>query len=148
LPQPSTGDIFVDVEGDPFVAPHGLEYLTGVSIKSENGGVEFDQRWALHTGEEKTALEVFIDFALARVEKYPGAMSTTSARTSLRPLNACRRAMPRADQNWTNCCAVGVSWTCMLSCARAFASAWSVMVSRSWKLCMVSSAGWTCETPA
>lgn len=73
LPEPSAGDIFLDFEGDPFVAPHGLEYLTGVSIKNENGGVEFNQRWALHTGEEKAALEAFIDFALARVQKHPGA---------------------------------------------------------------------------
>jgi predicted RecB family nuclease len=72
LPGPSAGDIFLDFEGDPFVAPHGLEYLTGVSIKNENGGVEFNQRWALHGGEEKAALEAFIDFALARVQKHPG----------------------------------------------------------------------------
>ncbi|MBR0969704.1 TM0106 family RecB-like putative nuclease [Bradyrhizobium japonicum] len=73
LPEPSVGDIFLDFEGDPFVAPHGLEYLTGVSIKNENGEIEFNQRWALHAGEEKAALEAFIDFALARVQKYPGA---------------------------------------------------------------------------
>jgi len=73
LPAPSGGDMFLDFEGDPFIAPHGLEYLTGVSIKNENGGVEFNQRWAMHTGEEKAALEAFIDFALARVQKDPGA---------------------------------------------------------------------------
>lgn len=73
LPEPSAGDIFLDFEGDPFVAPHGLEYLTGVSIKNEDGGTEFNQRWALNTGEEKAALEAFIDFALARVQKHPGA---------------------------------------------------------------------------
>ena len=73
LPQPSIGDIFLDFEGDPFVAPHGLEYLTGVSIKDENGEVEFNQRWALDAGEEKAAFEAFIDFALARVQKHAGA---------------------------------------------------------------------------
>ncbi|MGY4478640.1 TM0106 family RecB-like putative nuclease [Bradyrhizobium sp. USDA 3364] len=73
LPEPSAGDIFLDFEGDPFVAPHGLEYLTGVSIKSESGEVEFNQRWALDAGEEKAALEAFIDFALARVQQHPGA---------------------------------------------------------------------------
>lgn len=73
LPQPSIGDIFLDFEGDPFVAPHGLEYLTGVSIKNENGGVEFNQRWALHTGEEKAAFEAFIDFALDRIHKHSSA---------------------------------------------------------------------------
>lgn len=72
LPEPSVGDIYLDFEGDPFVGPHGLEYLTGVSIKNEKGDIEFNQRWALHIGEEKAALEAFIDFALARVQKHPG----------------------------------------------------------------------------
>lgn len=73
LPEPSAGDIFLDFEGDPFVAPHGLEYLTGVSIENEDGGVEFNQRWALNATEEKAALEAFVDFALACVQKHPGA---------------------------------------------------------------------------
>jgi predicted RecB family nuclease len=73
LPEPSVGDIFLDFEGDPFVAPHGLEYLTGVSIENEDGGVEFNQRWALNAAEERAALEAFVDFALARVQKHPGA---------------------------------------------------------------------------
>jgi predicted RecB family nuclease len=29
LPEPSPGDIFFDLEGDPFVGEHGLEYLFG-----------------------------------------------------------------------------------------------------------------------
>lgn len=73
LPEPSIGDIFLDFEGDPFVAPHGLEYLTGVSVKNENGSVEFNQRWALNIGEEKSAFEGFVDFALARIQKHPDA---------------------------------------------------------------------------
>ena len=72
LPEPSAGDIFLDFEGDPFVSPHGLEYLTGVCIRGEKGQIEFNQQWALHAGQEKAALEVFIDFALARVQQHPG----------------------------------------------------------------------------
>lgn len=29
LPEPSEGDIFFDIEGDPFAGEHGLEYLLG-----------------------------------------------------------------------------------------------------------------------
>lgn len=73
LPQPSPGDIFLDFEGDPFVSPHGLEYLTGVCTRGETGEIEFNQQWAMQAGQEKAALEVFIDFALARVQQHPDA---------------------------------------------------------------------------
>lgn len=73
LPEPSAGDIFLDFEGDPFVAPHGLEYLTGVCTRNADGEIEFNQHWALHADQEKTALEAFVDFALVRVQQHPGA---------------------------------------------------------------------------
>lgn len=73
LPEPSAGDIFLDFEGDPFVSPHGLEYLTGVCTRDENGEIEFNQTWALHAGQEKAALEAFIDLALAGLQRHPGA---------------------------------------------------------------------------
>jgi predicted RecB family nuclease len=73
LPEPSEGDIFLDFEGDPFVAPHGLEYLTGTCTRRENGDIEFHQQWALQASEEKAAFETFVDFALARVQEHPGA---------------------------------------------------------------------------
>ena len=72
LPEPSTGDIFLDFEGDPFVSPHGLEYLTGVCTRGEKGEIEFNQQWALHAGQEKAAFEAFVDFALVRVQQHPG----------------------------------------------------------------------------
>ena len=37
LPAPSDGDIFLDFEGDPFVGEGGLEYLTGVVTRDEQG---------------------------------------------------------------------------------------------------------------
>jgi predicted RecB family nuclease len=73
LPEPSAGDIFLDFEGDPFVAPHGLEYLTGLCTRGEDGDVRFEQWWALNVAEEKRALEAFVDLALARVQKLPDA---------------------------------------------------------------------------
>ncbi|MBS0454444.1 MAG: TM0106 family RecB-like putative nuclease [Proteobacteria bacterium] len=73
LPEPSAGDIFLDFEGDPFISPHGLEYLTGICTRGEGGEIEFKQQWALNAAEEKAAFESFIDFALARVQAHPGA---------------------------------------------------------------------------
>lgn len=73
LPEPSPGDIFLDFEGDPFVAPHGLEYLTGVCTRSENGEIVFRQQWALDSVQEKAALEAFVDDALVRVARHPDA---------------------------------------------------------------------------
>jgi uncharacterized protein len=37
LPSPSDGDIFFDIEGDPFVGEHGLEYLFGYQHRDADG---------------------------------------------------------------------------------------------------------------
>ena len=37
LPEPSSGDIFLDLEGDPFVGRSGLEYLFGYLTIDEAG---------------------------------------------------------------------------------------------------------------
>lgn len=73
LPEPSAGDMFLDFEGDPFVAPHGLEYLTGVVTRDDAGQPQFSQRWALNTQDERAALESFIDFSLEQVRRHPNA---------------------------------------------------------------------------
>ena len=71
LPEPSKGDIFLDLEGDPFVGEHGLEYLFGCVFVDENGESEYQSNWALTRGDEKLVLENFVDFVLARWEVYP-----------------------------------------------------------------------------
>ena len=37
LPEPSAGDLFFDIEGDPFVGTGGLEYLLGVGWVEQDG---------------------------------------------------------------------------------------------------------------
>lgn len=71
LPAPSPGDIFFDLEGDPFVGEHGLEYLFGYVAATEAGNMRYDGDWALSRADEKRAFENFVDFAMARWEKYP-----------------------------------------------------------------------------
>ena len=69
LPAPSPGDLFFDMEGDPFAEEDGLEYLFGVwdpSQPGEDGAPGFHTWWAHSRAEEKVAFEAFIDFLMAR----------------------------------------------------------------------------------
>ncbi|MGH2428962.1 MAG: TM0106 family RecB-like putative nuclease [Candidatus Limnocylindria bacterium] len=61
LPEPSWGDLFFDMEGDPWAEEDGLEYLFGVI-----DGDEFHDWWAHTRAEEKVAFERFIDFVMDR----------------------------------------------------------------------------------
>ena len=70
LPPPSRGDLFFDMEGDPFVVEGGLEYLFGVSDVA--GGVpQYHPFWAHDRAEEKTAFEALVDFAIERLDRDP-----------------------------------------------------------------------------
>jgi predicted RecB family nuclease len=69
LPAPSRGDVFFDLEGDPFIEDGGLEYLFGYSF--EDQGMQYRGDWAVSREEEKQAFESFVDFAMARWKKYP-----------------------------------------------------------------------------
>ena len=68
LPEPSDGDIFLDLEGDPFVGEHGLEYLFGYLAADEKGQLEYHGDWALSRADEKRAFEQFVDFVMRRWE--------------------------------------------------------------------------------
>jgi len=72
LPEPSEGDIFLDLEGDPFVGEHGLEYLFGYLFKDVYGALVYEGDWALSRPEEKRGFETFVDFAMARWAQFPG----------------------------------------------------------------------------
>lgn len=69
LPQPSEGDLFFDMEGDPLVED-GLEYLFGVAWQ-EQGTVQFRSFWAHDRVGEKRAFEQFIDFVFERRQRFP-----------------------------------------------------------------------------
>jgi predicted RecB family nuclease len=58
LPEPSDGDLFFDIEGDPFWEPgHGLEYLWGIV---DTAGT-FRPFWAHDRAQERRAVEGVID---------------------------------------------------------------------------------------
>ena len=71
LPAPSSGDIFFDFEGDPFVGPGGFEYLFGYLATSREDNPEYSGLWALSAAEEKRVFEGFVDWVMERWEEYP-----------------------------------------------------------------------------
>ncbi len=71
LPQPSIGDVFFDIEGDPFVGEGGLEYLFGYVFAGDDGKENYVGAWAVDRDEEKKVFEQFIDFIMDRWQRYP-----------------------------------------------------------------------------
>jgi uncharacterized protein len=71
LPPPSPGDLFLDLEGDPFVeegGADGLEYLFGIIDPGEGLGLlpSFHATWARDRAEERSAFERVVDLITAR----------------------------------------------------------------------------------
>jgi len=71
LPEPSDGDIFLDLEGDPFAGEQGLEYLFGYLSKDERGTPAYQHDWAFTRADEKRGFEAFVDFVMARWARFP-----------------------------------------------------------------------------
>ncbi len=71
LPKQSEGDVFFDLEGDPFYEG-GLEYLWGyVTDDAEGGRQRFHAHWGRTRAEERHAFEAFMDFVAERRESWP-----------------------------------------------------------------------------
>ncbi len=71
LPAPSAGDVYFDMEGDPYFEPgYGLEYLFG-AVTTDGGASKFQAFQALDRKAEKVAFEQFIDFVHARLVEWP-----------------------------------------------------------------------------
>jgi predicted RecB family nuclease len=68
LPEPSAGDMFVDLEGDPFVGEQGLRYLFGFVAKEGAGELRYEKRWALDAASEKEGFEWLVDEIMRRRE--------------------------------------------------------------------------------
>ena len=101
LPEPSTGDLFVDIEGDPFFGSDvvdGIDYLFGViepGRPDADGQPGFHAIWSIEdgtvtTGAERRAFEAFIDLVMDRLESDPEA-----ARLPLCLIRADCRETPR-----------------------------------------------------
>lgn len=71
LPEPSPGDVFLDLEGDHFVGEHGLEYLFGYLFSDDGGQETYRGEWALDRAKERQGFQQFIDLVMARWEAHP-----------------------------------------------------------------------------
>lgn len=71
LPPPSQGDLYFDIEGDPFVEGGGLEYLFGIGWHDEQGDFEFQPFWGLDREGEKQAFEQLMDVISERLAADP-----------------------------------------------------------------------------
>lgn len=71
LPAPSSGDIFLDFEGDQFTFESGLEYLFGVLTIASDGELVYEPTWAMNPAEEKGAFRKFMEVVTARRRQYP-----------------------------------------------------------------------------
>ena len=73
LPAPSPGDIFLDLEGDPYAHDQGLEYLFGIVTVPEKPGKEpaYESLWSFDNAAEKKGFEKFIADVMKRWKRYP-----------------------------------------------------------------------------
>jgi predicted RecB family nuclease len=73
LPEPSPGDIWLDLEGDPWYEPaRGLEYLIGWIELGEDGEPRYEHIWAHDRESERHAFERFVDHVVERRRRFPG----------------------------------------------------------------------------
>ena len=61
LPEPSPGDVFLDLEGDLFAVEGGREYLFSVVTVGPNGTPAYRSLWAFTDQDERQAFELVID---------------------------------------------------------------------------------------
>lgn len=71
LPEPDEGDVFYDIEGDPYY-PGGLEYLHGFWYRVDGEWV-FRAFWAHTREDEGRATRDLLDFLVDRMRRYPAA---------------------------------------------------------------------------
>ena len=79
LPEPTAGDIFLDLEGDPFAGPatgtpnlRGREYLFGVVTIGQGGATNYQAFWAATADEERLAFERVVDLIMSTKAQWPG----------------------------------------------------------------------------
>jgi predicted RecB family nuclease len=72
LPPPSSADIFLDLESNPYVLDQGLEYLIGIVTLSDSGDEPtYEALWSFTRSEEKKAFETFIAKVMERWRRNP-----------------------------------------------------------------------------
>lgn len=71
LPVPNEGDVYFDIEGDPFFDAGGLEYLLGYAVRGQEG-LTYSGQWSRTRAQEREAFRSFMEFLMDRWRRYPG----------------------------------------------------------------------------
>jgi len=71
LPEPSAGDLFLDLEGDPFAREGGREYLFGLGRVGADGTFAYDRFWAFDDEQEQKAFESVVDAITRACDRDP-----------------------------------------------------------------------------
>jgi uncharacterized protein len=72
LPVPSPWDVFLDLEGDPYVFGHDLEYLIGyLSLPEAAGDPTYHSIWSFDPSEERESFARFIALIMERWNRHP-----------------------------------------------------------------------------
>ena len=71
LPEPDAGDLFFDIEGDPYVGDDGLEYLLGRGLGEPDGAVRLRAVLGPHAGGRAAVFEALIDFVVRSRPTHP-----------------------------------------------------------------------------
>jgi predicted RecB family nuclease len=104
LPQPSPGDVWLDLEGHPFFeSARGLEYLFGWCYRDDAGELRYEVVWGLNREGEKAAFERFVDWLEERRRTYPDLHVYHYAayeRTALRRLMGEHSTREREIDDW------------------------------------------------
>lgn len=72
LPAPAPGDVFLDLEGDPFARDGGREYLFGVATIGEDGAPTYQSFYGYTDHDERVAFESVVDFIMQRWKEHEG----------------------------------------------------------------------------
>jgi predicted RecB family nuclease len=73
LPEPSPGDVWLDLEGHPWYEPaRGLEFLLGWLELDDGGQPRYRRLWARDRAGEREALERLVDYLTERRRRFPG----------------------------------------------------------------------------
>jgi predicted RecB family nuclease len=72
LPEPSPGDLFLDLEGDPFAGESGREYLFGLVSLDDRGQPVYQARWAVTMAEEARAFAEVVSIIMDAWAAHPG----------------------------------------------------------------------------
>ena len=71
LPEPTPGDMFLDLEGDNLAVEGGREFLFGVVTAGANGESDYTAYWAMTDREERNAFEAVMDRIAVATAAHP-----------------------------------------------------------------------------